>query len=60
MEIDGFTGILKLLADTASHLTDDIFGTYTFVAENNCGRDYYYYYYFMDNNMYIHTYVQTD
>jgi len=37
VEIDGFTGTLQF--GPIPPPTDDIFGTYTFVDENNCGRD---------------------
>ena len=37
VEIDGFTGSIQF--GPVPPPSDDIFGTYTFVSENNCGRD---------------------
>jgi len=37
VKINGFTGTIWF--GPSSPLSDDDFGTYTFVAENKCGRD---------------------
>ncbi|XP_065885893.1 uncharacterized protein [Dysidea avara] len=40
VEIDEFTGHTGILRfGPIPHISDNIFGTYTFVTENNCGRD---------------------
>jgi len=39
VEIDGFTGTLRFGPGPNPPITDDIFGTYTFSTENECGRD---------------------